>query len=133
MLMLTMILMLEILPVIIGYSIFRMFRSDESEQGEAIRSKVDVGDRIVYRKVKFSPLPGPGAYHITPSDKGENYTYLVDKYWVVTDVLDDGSLVAMTRRGKLNFVRPDDPNLRKAKLIDSLFHRNLFPSMVEAA
>lgn len=134
MLMLMMIILLVILPVIIGYAIFRFSNSREIElEEEAFVPKVEVGDKIVYRKTKFSPLPGARAHHITASGKGENYTYLVDKYWVVADVLDDGRLVAKTRRGKLNFVRPDDPNLRKAKLIESLFHRDLFPSLAEAA
>jgi hypothetical protein len=101
------------------------------EAGQAI--KVAVGDRIVYRKTKFSPIPGARAHHITASEMGENYTYLVDKYWVVANVLEDGRLVAKTRRGKLNYVRQDDPNMRRARLVESLFHRDLFPALVEAA
>lgn len=134
MLMLTMIVVLVILPVLIGYTIFRFSNSSELEpEVESRFVKASVGDRIVYRKTKFSPLPGPRAHHITASDKGENYTYLVDKYWVVADVLDDGRLVAKTRRGKLNYVWPDDPNLRKAGMIESLIRRDLFPSVAEAA
>src|SRR5271156_5579264 len=98
MLMLTMIIMLVILPVIIGYTLSKFSSSVEYETEEEMRLvKADVGDRIVYRKTKFSPLPGARAHHITASDKGENYTYLVDKYWVVADVLDDGRLLAKTR------------------------------------
>lgn len=134
MLMLTMIFILVILPVIIGYTIFRFTNADESElETEVQVAKVGVGDRIVYRKTKSSPTPGARARYITASDKGENYTYLVDKYWVVADVLEDGRLVAKTRRGKLNFVRPNDPNMRKAGVIESLIHRDLFPAVEEAA
>jgi|ERR1700677_3374023 len=141
MLMILMIIVLVIIPVIIGYVSYKFSNRGELEIEEdsylpsvTVRaSRVAVGDRIVYRKTKFSPLPGARAHHITASNKGENYTYLVDKYWVVADVLEDGRLVAKTRRGKLNFVRPDDPNLRKARLIESLIHRGLFPALAEAA
>jgi len=134
MLMLTILTLLVILPVVVGYGIFRIFKSQEDELEPATRFiRADVGDRIIYRKTKISPFPGRRAYQITGSDKGENYTYLVDKYWVVADVLDDGLLVARTRRGKLNYVRTDDPNVRKARLTESLFRRNLFPSLAEAA
>ena len=134
MLMLTMIFILVILPVVIGYTVFRFTNSSEFELETEVKvAKVSVGDRIVYRKTKFSPLPGARAHHITASDKGENYTYLVDKYWVVADVLEDGRLVAKTRRGKLNYVRSNDPNLRKAGVIESLIHRDLFPGIAEAA
>jgi hypothetical protein len=133
MLMLTMIVVLDIIPIIIGYAIVKLVQSKEIEVEEVQGSKVDVGDRIVYRKTKFSALPGARAYNITASNKGENYTYLVDKYWVVANVLDDGRLVARTRKGKLNYVWPDDPNLRKAGVIESLFHRDLFPPLEQAA
>src|SRR6202451_2309884 len=133
MLMPLVIITLVILPVIIGFAIFRFSNLRDFEPEEARSPKVAVGDRIVYRKTKFSPLPGARAHHITASDKGENYTYLVDKYWVVADVLDDGRVLAKTRRGKLNYVRSDDPNLRRAGLIESLIHRDLFPSLAEAA
>lgn len=132
--MLMMLTLLVILPVLIGYVIFRLTNSGDVELEPSTRQiKADVGDRIVYRKTKISPLPGPRAYEITGSDKGENYTYLVDKYWVVADVLDDGRLVAKTRRGKLNYVWPYDPNVRKARLTDALFRRDLFPSFAKAA
>jgi hypothetical protein len=134
MLMVLMIITLVIIPVITGYTIFKFSSPGEIEPEEAVRApKVAVGDRIVYRKTKFSQQPGARAHHISASDKGENYSYLVDKYWVVTNVLEDGRLVAKTRRGKLNYVRRDDPNLRKAKLIESLFRRDLFPALAEAA
>ena|SRR5579862_5918281 len=131
MLMLTMIFILVILPVIIGYTLFSLSNLESAE--EEYIPRVAVGDRIVYTKVKFSALPGPRAYEISASGKGENYTYLVDKYWVVADRLADGRVVAKTRRGKLNYISPRDPNLRKARLIESLIHRDLFPSLAEAA
>ncbi|HWB58012.1 MAG TPA: hypothetical protein VG733_00905 [Chthoniobacteraceae bacterium] len=135
MLMLTMIVLLVGLPVIIGYTVFWFTRPAEGEvcEPEVRARKVNVGDRIIYTKTKFSSLPGARAHHITASNKGEHYTYLVDKYWVVAEVLDDGRVVARTRRGKLNYVWPDDPNLRKAGLIRSLIHRDLFPALAEAA
>jgi hypothetical protein len=122
------------MPVMVGYVIFRLTSRPEPELVvEPRQIKVDVGDRIVYTKTKISPLPGARAYQISASDKGENYTYLVDKYWVVADVLDDGCVVAYTRRGKVNYISPDDPHVRKAGLVDSLVRRNRFPSLALAA
>ncbi len=134
MLMLMVIMILVILPAITGYLLFRLSYSSELKRvDEAQTPAVAVGDRIIYRKIKFSAQPCARAYDISASNKGENYTYLVDKYWVVADLLDDGRLVARTRRGKLNYIRPDDPNLRKAGVIETLFHRNLFPPLATAA
>ena len=70
-------------------------------------SRVAVGDRIVYSKTKFSPLPAAqGASVYSASDKGENYTYLVDKYWVVADVLEnDAPEWRRLAEGNLNHVQ----------------------------
>src|SRR5215510_10272519 len=72
-------------------------------------SRFRVGDHIIYAKAKASPHPGQRADQIRPSQYGEDYTYLVHKYWVVSAVLDD-SIEVMTRTGKLRYLRPDDPN-----------------------
>lgn len=85
-----------------------------------------VGDWVVYRKTKFSPTPGPRAENITPSPAGEEYSYQVDKYWVVVELLPDGRLVLMTRRGKRHEVAPDDPNLRRSTLWERFWRRSRF-------
>lgn len=134
MLMLLLLTILVILPVAIGYAMFRMTEVAEQDALPHMRhSRISIGDRIVYQKTKFSPQPPPRAHHVSASAKGENYVYLIDKYWVVTDVLADGMVVAQTRRGKLNHVRLDDPNLRKAGFFESRLHPERFPEVAVAA
>jgi hypothetical protein len=132
MLMLLLLTILVIMPVAVGYIIYKV-DGDGFDPVPVYTPKVTVGDRIVYRKTKFSTQPPARAHHVSASAKGENYVYLIDKYWVVADVLENGVLVAQTRRGKLNQVRPDDPNFRKAGLLESLLHPKRFPVLAQAA
>jgi hypothetical protein len=85
------------------------------------------GDCIIYRKQKVSPHPGPRAYDIHPAEQGENYSYAVDKFWVVETVLDDGRILARTRTRKQFYLDQRDPNLRKAGLFARLRHGKRFP------
>jgi hypothetical protein len=73
------------------------------------------GDRAIYRKQKRSTSPGPRAEEIHAAPAGETYTYVVEKYWIVEEVLESGDLRLRTRRGKQHVVRPDDPRLRRPK------------------
>jgi hypothetical protein len=82
------------------------------------------GDWVVYRKAKYGPHPGPRAHGVRPSSKGDQYSYTVDKYWVVEEVLPDGRLVLRTRRGKRHEMSSTDPDLRPA----SWYHRLLLRS-----
>ena len=72
-----------------------------------------VGDWVIYRKSKRSSSPGPRAQGVLPSKRGESYNYNVDKYWVVTDIQNDGQLVVTTLRGKQHILPPSDAALRK--------------------
>ena len=92
-----------------------------------------IGDPIVYRKAKASVRPGIRAYEVYPSEQGDLYTYVVDKYWTVTDVLADGQIVAVTRTNKQHCLRRDDPNLRKARLTERWRYARRFPSIAEIA
>ena len=85
------------------------------------------GDRVVYRKTKHTPKPGPRAEQILPASSGETYSYVVDKFWIVDRICDDGDLLLRTRRGKTHKTRPDDPNLRHAGLITRLLYGRRFP------
>ena len=96
-------------------------------------AKVAVGDGIVYRKQKVSAHPSARAYDIHPAGQGETYSYCVDKFWVVKDVLRDGRIVVLTRTQKEHYLEPHDPNLRKAGLMARLRYRNRFPHLLEAA
>ncbi|MEZ6123569.1 MAG: hypothetical protein R3C49_10375 [Planctomycetaceae bacterium] len=87
------------------------------------------GDLVIYRKTKHSNHPGPRAANVHPASKGETYSYTVDKFWVVEQILDDGTVVATTRRGKRNFLKPDDPLLKRPNLFQRLLYRGRFASL----
>jgi hypothetical protein len=97
-----------------------------------VKRKFRKGDPVVYRKVKSSTHPGPRAHDIQPSGGGEDYVYVVDKFWIVTEVRDDGQLKLVTRTGKTHLVRSDDIGLRHASWRERLFSANRFPSLQEA-
>lgn len=73
------------------------------------------GDWAIYQKQKSSTAPGPRAKGVIPAAAGETYSYLVDKYWIVETVLEDGNLRLRTRRGKQHTIPLDDPRLRHVK------------------
>jgi len=87
------------------------------------------GDPIIFRVDKVSTHPGPRARDVEPSPRGDHYTYQVDKYWTVKKNLDDGRLLAITRRGKFHLIDPDSPRLRHPSWLEWLFHRSRFPSI----
>jgi hypothetical protein len=95
--------------------------------------KLDIGDVVVYRKQKVSAHPSPRAYDIQPAGHGDTYSYFVDKFWVVENVLRDGRILVTTRTRKRHYLKPNDPNLRKAGLIVRLRYRNRFPELPLAA
>ena len=84
------------------------------------------GDWVVYRKSKRSSSPGPRAAHVNASSKGESYTYTVDKFWVVDRLLPDGQILLRTSTGKTNVLMSDDPNLRRAGILQRFFWRSKF-------
>ncbi|MBD3671966.1 MAG: hypothetical protein HUJ26_00445 [Planctomycetaceae bacterium] len=77
-----------------------------------------VGDWVIYRKQKRSTSPGPRAEAMHPDQHGEEYTYIVEKYWIVEDINPEGKLILITRRGKRHLISQDDPRLRKPGLIE---------------
>ena len=89
-----------------------------------------VGDWVVYRKSKHSPHPGPRAANVNPARSGDLYAYTVDKFWVVREVLADGSVVVETRKHKRHVVAAGDPCLRKASLWQRWRFRNRFQAIV---
>jgi len=97
-----------------------------------IQTEYAPGDWVIYRKSKVSPHPGERAHAVHPSPKGEHYSYVVDKYWVVEDVTEDGKLRLRTRRGKEHVVRSDDPNLRHAGFLDRWLNRDRYTSIAIA-
>ncbi len=81
----------------------------------------------------MGPHPGPRASHVHASPKGEDYSYVVDKFWIVEQVLGDGRLMIRTRRGKHHTISADDPNLRAANWLDRLLWRERFQEIVTNA
>lgn len=90
------------------------------------------GDPVVYTVTKSSAHPGPRAQAVDPSSKGDHYTYVVDKFWVVAQVRPDGKLLLKTRRGKPHIVAADDPQLRPARWWERLWYRRRFPRLGDA-
>jgi hypothetical protein len=65
---------------------------------------------------------------VQPAAHGDDYLYLVDKFWSVVEAEPD-SLVLMTRRGKVHRVSPVDPNLRLARWWERWWYRDRFPKV----
>lgn len=91
-----------------------------------VSQNFQVGDWVVYRRTKFSKFPGKRAHDVAPQPRGESYSYVVDKLWVVANVDDDGQLVLVTRRGKRHSVAPTDGNLRPANWWEKFRFRRRF-------
>ncbi|MEX2025984.1 MAG: hypothetical protein WEH44_01765 [Pirellulaceae bacterium] len=90
------------------------------------------GDRIIYVAEKHSGHPGPRAEAIQPETHGEGYWYQVKKFWTVLEVLPEGQLKVLTRRGKQRQVASDDPRLRPARWWEKLLYSSRFPSPEKA-
>jgi hypothetical protein len=88
-----------------------------------------LGDFVIYHMPKQSAHPGPRAKDIQPSVHGETYSYVVDKFWVVAEVRDDGKLLLKTRRGKEHLVDANDRLLRRAGWWDKLMYGRRFPKL----
>ena len=86
------------------------------------------GDLVIYTLTKQSPHPGPRARSIHPSESGEDYSYVVDKFWMVARLVNGHQLQLVTRKGKTRVVDLTDPLLRKANWWEKFRHRNRFPS-----
>ena len=87
-----------------------------------------VGDRVVFAKEKNSLSPGKRAKAVSPAAKGDLYSYVVEKYWRVKEVLDGNKVRLVTRQGKEHVVDMDDPRLRRANLWEKWVLRRRFPS-----
>jgi hypothetical protein len=86
-----------------------------------------LGDPVIFCVTKHSRRPGRRAKSIHPAPHGDDYTYQVDKFWVVAAILDDGKLLLRTRRGKTHDVKVNDPNLRHATWWERLWYGDRFP------
>lgn len=92
-------------------------------------TKLKPGDWVIYRKQKSSTSPGARATDVHPTSAGDTYHYLVDKFWVVEEVLEDQQIRLRTRRGKQNTIAADDPRLRRPSWWERLMYRNRFKTI----
>ena len=124
MLVLLLLVILVALPALVGMLVGRGYLSFG---GHIFRGKFHAGAPIVYRVVETSTCPGPEARDIHPAERGELYYYLINKYWRVEEVRQDGWIVALTPLMEHHYLRRDDPNLRKANLLERLRYAARFP------
>lgn len=88
-----------------------------------------VGDPAIFIVSKHSSYPGPRARHIYAAPSGDTYSYEVEKYWTVSEVLPNGQLKLVTRRGKCHEVQVTDPRLKPARWWKKWLLRNRFPAL----
>lgn len=84
------------------------------------------GDRVIVNRKKHNTRPARRAHNVLPAANGDDYTYYVEKFWVVTDVLPDGQLMLQTPRGRKHLIDSDDPNLRPASWLEKVLYRHRF-------
>jgi len=85
------------------------------------------GEPVIYRVSTSSKRPGPRAQSIRPARAGDDYRYVVEKFWIVEDVRSDGMLVLKTRTGKSHVVSPDAIALRRPSFWERWWYRQRFP------
>jgi hypothetical protein len=84
------------------------------------------GDWVVFCRMKHKTHPSRRARDIHPAANGDDYSYHVEKFWLVQDVLTNGQLLLQTRRGKQHVVDANDPNLRHATWLDRIRYPSRF-------
>jgi hypothetical protein len=135
---LSLILFLVAIPALVGYCLYIECMNGDLDSStisllrghlnRIFRGRIEPGDLLIYRKSKVSARPGPRARNVQAAENGDDYYYEVDKFWVVSDVLNDGRLVAQTRTGKRVYLTPEDERLRKAGWFARLRYRERFPA-----
>lgn len=94
------------------------------------RKRLRAGAPIVYRVQETSTCPSPDAVSVYPSERGESYDYLANRYWRVEEVIEDDWIVALTPLMEHQYLRRNDPNLRKASLLERLRYAGRFPTPI---
>jgi hypothetical protein len=90
-------------------------------------TRFTVNDCVIYHQPETSTHPTPWARDVHPSEHGDFYTYVIEKYWRIARVNADGTLEAVSRSGRTHRLRAGDPLLRKAGLWRRMLNRRLFP------
>ena len=99
--------------------------------GIQINNEFEPGDWVIYHKTKWSTQPGPRATNVTPSPSGDQYIYNIDKFWIVEEIKEDGSLVLITRTGKRHILDSEIPSLRRPSWIERLRFKSRFEAVEE--
>jgi hypothetical protein len=120
MIVLSVLILLVVLPAIVALL---------SEASLLPRPTFGVGAPIVYSHRESSTHPHLDARDLLPSPRGEFYYYNLVNYLRVTDVLDDGRIIAVARDNKRLCFWPDDSQFRKARLTERFFYRWRFPQV----
>lgn len=89
--------------------------------------RIRVGAPVIYQVTETSTCPTDEAYDVYPAEHGDYYYYLTNKYWRVEEVRPDGWIVARSALMEHHYLRRDDPNLRKASLLERLRYGGRFP------
>ena len=89
--------------------------------------RLRVGAPVIYQVTETSTSPSRDAYDVHPAEHGDYYHYLTNKYWRVEEVRPDGWIVARSALMEHHYLRRDDPNLRKANLLERLRYGGRFP------
>ncbi len=97
------------------------------------RRRFKTGDWIIYRKWKYTTHPGQRAREVRAAHKGDYYTYVVEKFWVVRRVSPNGELLVETRTGKCHRLKDSDLNLRRPTLWQRMRYRRRFFQLQRAA
>jgi hypothetical protein len=106
---------------------FLLARSHTAFSRGFLSQKFAPGVPIIYRMQAMSDQPVHDGGEVYPSEKGESYYYVRNKYWRVEKVLQNGWIVARSPFMEEHYLRGDDPNLRKASLIERLRFASRFP------
>ena len=91
--------------------------------------RLRAGDKVVFAKEKASLSPGPRAKEVSPAVKGDEYSYIVEKYWLVKELLPEERVCLITRRGKEHIISMHDPRLRRANVWERVFLASRFPKL----
>ena len=104
---------------------FSTFCGSDSKSGRILMT-LKVGDFIIVQKWKASTHPSLRAKETFPSRNGEMYSYRIDKFWKVVQIVDDKTIEVETRRGKRYRLEKNGFKGRKAGFFDRLFYRDRF-------
>jgi len=119
-----------LLLLLIGLPAAAAFLSKTSLLSRALTTPgFDIGAPVVYQRQEVSTHPVADALNVRPSERGEYYYYSLVNYLRVTQVLDDGRIIAVTRDNKRLCLSPNDSQLRKARFTERFIYRWRFPHL----